>query len=109
MFRNYDGAGGAFGDTSISATTSDVPRSSVYASVDAASPNRMVLVAINKHTAPLTAGVAVTHTRRFARAEVYRLTSAAAAPVRAADVTLSPDGTFQVTLPAMSVSTLVLR
>ena len=69
----------------------------------------MVLVAINKHTAPLTAGVAVTHTRRFARAEVYRLTSAAAAPVRAADVTLSPDGTFQVTLPAMSVSTLVLR
>ena len=35
MFRNYDGAGGAFGDTSISATTSDVPRSSIYASVDA--------------------------------------------------------------------------
>jgi len=109
MYRNYDGAGGAFGNTSISATTSDVPRSSIYASVDAANAQRMVLVAINKHSAPLTAGVAVTHTLRFARAEVYRLTSAAAAPVRAADVALAPNGTFQVTLPAMSVSTLVLR
>jgi hypothetical protein len=109
MFRSYDGAGGAFGNTSISATTSDVARSSIYASVDASNPGRMVLVAINKHTAPLTAGVAVTHSRRFPTAEVYRLTSSSAAPVRVSDVPLSSDGTFQVTLPAMSVSTLVLR
>jgi hypothetical protein len=109
MYRNYDGAGGAFGNTSISATTSDVARSSIYASVDAMHPERVVLVAINKHSAALTAGIAVTHTRRFPRAEVYRLTSASAAPVRAADATLAPNGTFQISLPAMSVTTLVLR
>jgi hypothetical protein len=109
MYRNYDGAGRAFGNVSVSAATSDVPRSSIYASVDTTDPSRMVLVAINKHTAPLTAGVAVTHTRRYARAEVYRLTSATASPVRAADVPLAANGTFQVTLPPQSISTLVLR
>jgi hypothetical protein len=109
MYRSYDGAGGAFGNVSIRASTSDTARTSAYASVDIGNDGRMVLVALNKTASPLTAGVAVTHTRRFARAEVYRLTSASAAPVRAADVTLAADGTFQVTLPAYSVSTLVLR
>ena len=35
MFRNFDGANGSFGDTSIRATTSDVANATVYASVDA--------------------------------------------------------------------------
>jgi hypothetical protein len=108
MYRNYDGQGGAFGDVSVEATNSDVARSSVYASLDLSSDDRMVLVALNKTASAITAGVAVTHTRRFARAEVYRLTGAASAPVRGADVPLAANGTFQVTLPAYSVSTLVL-
>ena len=68
----------------------------------------MVLVAINKTGAALTAGVSVAHTRRFGHAQVYRLTSAVAAPVRGSDLALQADGAFQVTLPAYSVSTLVL-
>ncbi|MBW3630837.1 MAG: PDZ domain-containing protein [Gemmatimonadetes bacterium] len=35
MFRDYDGNGGSFGDTGIAAATSDVEKSSVYASIDA--------------------------------------------------------------------------
>ena len=31
MYRNYNGHGATFGDTSISATTSDVAGTSVYA------------------------------------------------------------------------------
>jgi len=109
MYRNYDGAGGAFGNVAISATTNDVERTSVYASVDFANDQRIVLVALNKTATSLTSGVAITHTRRFSRAEVYRLTASSATPVRDTDLTLRPDGTFQVTLPAYSVSTLVLR
>ena len=45
MFRNYDGANGSFGDTSIRATNSDVANASVYASVDAGNAGRMVIVA----------------------------------------------------------------
>ena len=41
MYRNYDGKGGAFGDTSIQAVNSDHSKASVYAAVDAGNPNRM--------------------------------------------------------------------
>ena len=108
MYRNYDGAGGAFGNVGISATTSDAVRTSVYASVDFGSDQRMVLMALNKTESSLTCGVAITHTRRFSRAKVYRLTAASATPVYDTDVALGSDGTFQVALPPYSVSTLVL-
>jgi hypothetical protein len=109
LYRDFDGAGGAFGDVSVSASSDDAERTSVYASVDLFGDERMVLVALNKTASALQAGVAVTHTRRFATAEVYRLTAAAAAPVRDADLALGADGTFQVSLPPLSASALVLR
>ena len=72
IFRNYDGANGSFGDTSIRATNTDVANASVYASVNAGNAARMVLVAINKSDAAQTAGIAVTHTTQFHTARVYR-------------------------------------
>ena len=82
MYRNYDGQGSAFGNIGVSATTNDVPRTSVYASMDFLNGRRMVVVALNKTASALTAGLAVTHTMRFARSEVYRLTAGSATPVR---------------------------
>ena len=38
-YRNYDGSGATFGDTSVQATSSDVPTATVYASIDAANTN----------------------------------------------------------------------
>src|SRR6185369_9402983 len=46
MFRNFDGAGSAFGSTSIRASTDNVADSSVYASVDPSNPNVLIVVAI---------------------------------------------------------------
>ncbi|HEV7605925.1 MAG TPA: glycoside hydrolase family 44 protein, partial [Steroidobacteraceae bacterium] len=79
-FRNYDGANGSFGDTSIRATNSDVATASVYASVNAGNAARMVIVAVNKSDTAQTAGIAVTHTTQFHTAQVYTLTSANSAP-----------------------------
>jgi hypothetical protein len=109
MFRSYDGANGRFGDTSVSATTSDVMQSSVYASVDAGHPERMVVVAINKDGAMHTAGISVRHTHRFTTAHVYTLTSAGAMPVHGADVAITGTNAFVYAMPAMSVTTLVLE
>lgn len=109
MFRNFDGAGANFGETSVSATTSNVAQVTVYASLDAANPGRVVLVVINKATTAKTASLALTHSVQLTLAEVYQLTSATPAPVRAADVTTTQANSFRVTLPAMSVSTLLLR
>lgn len=52
MYLNYDGQGGRFGDTSIAATSSDIAKASIYASLDDSIPGRVVLVAINKTATP---------------------------------------------------------
>ena len=109
MYRNYDGAGATFGNVSISATTSDSAQSSVYASIDAGHPERMVVVAINKTGSMQRAGIAVTHTTRFSVAHVYTLTSAGAMPVHGTDVPITARNAFVYAMPPMSVTTLVLQ
>jgi hypothetical protein len=108
IFRNYDGANGTFGDTSIRATNSDIVNASVYASVSAGNAGRMVVVAINKSDSAQTAGIAVTHTTQFHTAQVYQLTSANSAPQRQADIGITLTNAFQYSMPANSVTTLVL-
>ncbi|MGD9634826.1 MAG: glycoside hydrolase family 44 protein, partial [Pirellulales bacterium] len=108
MYRNYDGAGGTFGDTSVDADTSSIANSAVYASVDSSDPNRMIVVAINRTANALTTGIAVTHDRVFDHAEVYRLTSSSTNISHQADIQLDLLNAFQYTMPAYSVTTLVL-
>jgi hypothetical protein len=110
VFRNYDGANGSFGDTSIRAINSDPVNTSVYASVDAGNAARMVVVAINKTGGALTAGIAVTHATQFHTAQVYLLTSASptGAPVAQAPINITQPNAFQYSMPANSVTTLVL-
>jgi hypothetical protein len=113
MYRNFDGAGGTFGDTSVDADTSNIANSAVYASVDSSDPNRMIVVAINRTGTAQTTGIAVTHDRVFDHAEIYQLTSTASGGnpytiARQADLELSLLNAFQYTLPANSISTLVL-
>jgi hypothetical protein len=109
-FRNYDGTNGSFGDTSIRAANSDTATASVYASVDSANPARLVIVAINKNATAKTTGIAVTHTVLFHTAQVYTVTgiSPAGAPVAGTPVNITQTNAFQYTMPANSVSTLVL-
>ncbi|MGD8926894.1 MAG: glycoside hydrolase family 44 protein, partial [Thioalkalispiraceae bacterium] len=109
MFRNYDGANGSFGNTSIKATNNDVENASVYASVDAGNPDRMVIICINKSGAARTAGIDITHTAQFNKAEVYTLTSASSQPVRQSDVNITLTNALQYTMPPNSVTTLVLK
>jgi hypothetical protein len=107
-FRNYDGVNGSFGDTSIRATNTDAAAASVYASVNAGSAGRMVIVAINKADTAQTAGIAVSHTVQFHTAQVYTLTSANPVPQRRADINITLTNAFQYSMPANSVTTLVL-
>jgi hypothetical protein len=109
MFRNYDGAGHGFGNTSVWATASDNAKASVYASVDADNPARMVIVAINKTTTAQSAAITISHVRAFTVAHVYTLTGASATPTAGADVPITQTNAFTYTMPAQSVTTLVLQ
>lgn len=108
MFRNFDGSGTRFGDTSIAAESSHIARASVYASVDGDDPGRMVVVAINRTAGPLAAGFRVQGGGNLRSARVFQLTAASAVPEPRDALTLSGEP-FVYTLPAMSVTTLELR
>jgi hypothetical protein len=108
MFRDFDGANGAFGDLSVRATTDDVAATSIYASLDSGDPHRMVVVALNKTGAPLAASLQLANAYALGPAHVYQLTAAGAAPVDSGDVPLAGAQSLLYTMPAYSVSTLVL-
>jgi hypothetical protein len=107
LFRNYDGHGATFGDTSIHAATTDDAGSSVYASVDSADANHVVIVAINKKTTASTAAIQITHPTQFSTAAVYTLTSAGPAVMSAPAISAVAANTFNYKMPAMSASVIV--
>jgi O-glycosyl hydrolase len=106
-FRNYDGQGGAFEDTSVRAQSSDIAAATVYASVDSTDPSKMVIVAINKSTSAKTTSVKVRHTRSFTSADVHRVTSASPTPVAAGTIEAGATNAFLYTMPPQSISILV--
>jgi hypothetical protein len=109
MYRNYDGAGATFGDTSIAATSSAVESTSIYASVFAADPSRIVAVAINKANAPVAADIALAHPTPLGTADVYTLTAASATPTLGTALAATGANTFSYEMPARSVTTLVFK
>lgn len=109
MYRNYDGNGAIFGDTSISATTTNADASSVYASVSSQDPTNIVVVAINKLTTSQLAGITLTHPAQLTAADVYTLTSTAAAPKQGNPIAAVNANSFKYNMPARSVSTLVFH
>jgi Glycoside hydrolase family 44 len=109
MYRNYDGNGATFGDTSIAATTSASDKTSVYASVSSQDPTSIVVVAINKLTIAQAADIALTHGTQLTAADVYTLTSASATPTKGTVLAAVDTNIFNYTMPARSVSTLVFH
>jgi hypothetical protein len=101
-FRNYDGAGAAFGSTSIEATTSNVGIATVYASLDP-----FVIVVINKDKADKSAAIKITHGTSFKTAKVYTVTAANAKPVAAAPISAVATNAFKYTMPGWSISVIV--
>ncbi|HUB25214.1 MAG TPA: glycoside hydrolase family 44 protein [Tepidisphaeraceae bacterium] len=109
MYRNFDGQGAAFGDTSIHAATDDTVASSVYASLDSGEANRMVIVAINKTDHSLPADIRLSHFAAVSKAVAYQLTSAAARPEAGGnvDINTTGDGLLYI-MPPYSVTTIQL-
>lgn len=124
IYRNYDGSGARFGDTYVGTSVADATftspatqneRLTAYASMDAGNPDRVVMVAINKASSALNAGLKITHTKAFGTAEVWQVTGTnggaggCTAPVRKADISLPLTNAFNATVPAQSVTVFVLK
>jgi hypothetical protein len=114
LYRNYDGKGSVVGDTTVMAVTSDVEHSSVYAFAHSDDASKVDLVAINKTNAPLPVAIDLADAPMLTEATLYELSAAKTAVVATsgtppAVTCVSCNCTLSYTLPAMSVTTLVLQ
>jgi hypothetical protein len=73
LYRSYDGAGGAFGDTSVSAVSSTWSKVSAHASLDAGHPEKLFVVVINRDTVPHTVALKLNHTQTLSTYAAYQI------------------------------------
>jgi hypothetical protein len=104
MYLDYDGAGSAFGDTSVSASSADQGQLAVYAA-QRSSDGALTLMIVNKSlTDDLTSTVSIAGRSGQATGHVYRYSGAdLSSIVRAPDVQVGADG-FTSTFPASSIT-----
>jgi len=106
MYRNYDGAGSSFGDTSVSATAPQPDNLSAFAALRS-KDGAMTVMVINKvlsGTTPLA--VTLSNFKQSGSAKVYRLTSANTIQ-NLSNISWS-GGVLNDTLPAQSITLYVL-
>jgi hypothetical protein len=108
-FRNFDGAGHHFGDTSMQAVSSDVSKIAAYVSTDTTRSGRVVIVAINRSTTTQT--TAISGQPLTGTAHLFQMTAASGGtqsvvqPVALGTQAVS-GASLTVSLPALSVTTI---
>jgi hypothetical protein len=108
LYRNYDGKGGAYGDTAVTATAPDTIKTSVFASTDSKHPGRLTVIVINKDPRAKFAGtVAIKGATKYAVAHVYRFDSSSS-EVRSIDSNVAiRDNKLGYDLPPMTATLFV--
>jgi hypothetical protein len=107
MYRNYDGSGSTFGETSIHASSADQGRLAIYAA-QRNSDGALTLMIINKTGQPLTSDVSLASFQPGANAQVYRYSSVnLGAIIREADQPIMASG-FSATFPTNSITLIVI-
>ncbi|GHJ26065.1 endoglucanase [Streptomyces hygroscopicus subsp. sporocinereus] len=108
MFRNYDGEGGAFGDTAVHAASADQEKLAVYAA-ERESDHALTVMVINKTTGDLTAPVSLTAgTGTAGSAQVYRYGQDDVTAIEHLPDQRLTGGGFTTTFPAYSITTYVV-
>jgi hypothetical protein len=75
LYRNYDGAGGQFGDSSVNSTSTDQGQLSVYGAVRS-SDGALTVIAINKTTSAIQTSLTLANFSSNATAAVYTYSNA---------------------------------
>ncbi|MGA3224996.1 MAG: glycoside hydrolase family 44 protein [Acidobacteriaceae bacterium] len=108
MFRNYDGNGSQFGDTSISAVSSDQGSLSIYAA-QRSSDNAVTILVINKTTTALTSAIALANLSLPATAQVYSYSQASLTSIAHPSDAAITSGSVSYTFPSYSAVLFVVQ
>jgi hypothetical protein len=107
MYRNYNGAAGKFGETSVRATSTDQGTLAIYAA-QRAGDNALTLIVINKTGTAQTSPVTLNGFTPATSAQVYRYSTANLNAIVAQPAQpIAPSG-FSATFPANSITLVVI-
>ena len=107
MYRNYDGNGSQFGDTSVSSTSTDQTQLSVYGALRS-TDGALTIIAINKTTAAIQTSLSLSNFNSTGTAAVYSYSSANLAQIVAGSPVPVSSNTISYTFPAYSETMFVL-
>src|SRR6202522_4140395 len=108
MFRNYDGNGSQFGDTSISAVSTDPGELSIYAA-QRSSDNAVTILAINKTTGALSSAIAIANLNLPSTAQVYTYSQATLTSIVHASDAAITNGSISYSFPSYSAVLFVIQ
>lgn len=106
IYRNYDGIGGAFGDTSVQVTAPDPDTVSAFAA--ARSDSALTVLVINKTTATQPARLNFVNFQPASTAQLWRYTEANLASIARLDDIAVKSGVIDTTVPPYSLSLFIV-
>ena len=107
MYRNYDGQGSAFGETSIRAASADQEKLAIYAA-QRNQDGALTLMMINKTEQALTSTVTLTNFQPGATAQVYHYSAANLAAIVHEPNQAVMAGGFTAVFPSNSITLFIL-
>jgi len=108
LFRNYDGAGGQFGSTGVSAVSSNPGNLSIYAAVRA-TDGALTIVVINKTTAAIGTSLSLANFTPGGTAEVYSYSNANLSQITAQGTTPLVGNAISYSFPGYSATVFVVE
>src|SRR6202167_3666193 len=106
LYRNYDGAGGEFGDTSVNSTSTDQGQLSVYGALRS-SDGALTVIEINKTTSAIQTGLTLANFTSNATATVYTYSNANLALIVAGTPLAVVSNSLNYNFPAYSATVFV--
>ncbi|MFY9805588.1 MAG: glycoside hydrolase family 44 protein [Candidatus Acidiferrales bacterium] len=106
LYRNYDGAGGQFGDTSVNATSTNQGQLSVYGALRS-SDGALTVVAINKTTSAIQSSLTLANFNSTGTAAVYTYSNANLTQIVAGTPVGVTSGAVSYNFPAYSATVFV--
>jgi hypothetical protein len=107
MYRNYDGAGSKFGDTSIAATSTVPANLSVYGAVRS-NDGALTVMVINKTASSITNSLTLNNFSTLSTGSSYVYSAANLTQIVPGPAVTIADGMMQYTFPANAITLLVL-
>ncbi len=107
MYRNYDGAGSQFGDTSVRATSADQGTLAIYAA-QRSTDQALTLIIINKTGTAQTSTLSLSGFTPATSAQIFRYSAANLNAIIAQPAQSIASNGFTATFPANSISLVVI-